>query len=63
VAAAIEADKPETLGERLNLRVPHVQRRPERIRQHEDRRAFGSFDFHVDRATVCIDDRHKSPSC
>ena len=44
VAARVVADEPEALGERARLRVPHLQRRAERVREDEHGRVLGAGD-------------------
>jgi len=58
MAAAVIADHPKKLGERLHLRLPHLQGAAQRIRQHQGRPAVAAFDGDVEQATVGIDHRH-----
>jgi hypothetical protein len=58
MAAPVVADHAKQLGERLHLRLPHLQRAAQRIRQHQRRPAVAAFDGYVEQATVGIDHRH-----
>ena len=58
MAAPVIADYPKKLGERLHLRLPHLQGAAKRIRQHQGRPAVTAVDGHVEQATVGIDHRH-----
>ena len=48
VAALVVAQHPVAGGQRRRLRVPHVQRRPQRIGEHDDRCAVGTLEAVVD---------------
>jgi hypothetical protein len=62
VAAPVIAHEPKVLRERRDLRVPHLQRGAERIRQHQRGRSFRTLDFDMDGTAVGIDHRHDFPS-
>ena len=62
MAAPVIAHEPKVLRERRDLRVPHLQRGAERIRQHQHGRSFRTLDFDMDGTAVGIDHRHDFPS-
>ena len=59
VAAAVIADHAKQLRERLHLRLPHLQRAAQRIRQHQRRSAVAAFNGNVEQAAVGVDHRHR----
>src|SRR4051794_21232715 len=59
--AAVIAHEPIVLRERSNLAVPHVERRGERIRQHQYGRIRWPVDLNIQCAAVDIDHRHLIP--
>jgi hypothetical protein len=44
--------------EASELRLPHREVDPERVRQHQRGRAFGPVNLDMERATVRMNDRH-----
>ena len=44
VAAVVVAHEAETLAQRRRLVPPHLERRAQGVREHEDRRVLGTFD-------------------
>ena len=48
VAGMVVGEDAEALGERGKLPLPQLLRRAERVRQHEDRRAFGAVEAVVE---------------
>jgi hypothetical protein len=57
--APIIADEAEVLRQRRHLRVPHVQRGAERVRQHQHRLVLRSLNLDVDLAAVRLDGGHR----
>src|ERR1043165_9684607 len=60
MAAAVVANHPEHLRERLHLRLPHLQRAAERVRQHQRRPAVAAFHGDVEQAAIGIDHGHRT---
>src|SRR4249920_3267588 len=58
MAAAIVADDAKHLGERLHLRLPHLQGAAQRVRQHQRRSAVAAFHGDVEKAAVGVDHGH-----
>jgi hypothetical protein len=58
MAAQIRPDHPKLPRQRLRLRVPHLQARPQRVQQHQRRSAGIAVDPHMHRQTVEIDEHH-----
>ena len=55
VTAAVIADHPKVLRQRLHLRLPHPQIATQRIRQHQRRTAVAPFNGNIERAAVGVD--------
>ena len=58
MAAAVVTQDAVALGERLHLRVPHLQPRAERVAEHDDRRICPPAELVVELDTVGVDFGH-----